>query len=105
MYDHIGLKVKDLDTAVRFYEAAWVRSDTSSVRARRPTRGSGPGMNPGCGSTVRKAAPVPVCTWRFGRRIARPWIGSTVTVWLPAARTTASPGCDPTTARRTTRRS
>jgi len=43
MYDHIGLKVGNLDAAVRFYTADWRRSAMSCVRATIAAPASGEG--------------------------------------------------------------
>lgn len=60
MYDHIGLKVKDLDASVRFYTAAL--AELGLVLATRDASGAGLGPEgaPGLWLSVDKARHTPV---------------------------------------------
>ena len=65
MYDHIGLKVGNLDASVRFYAAAL--APLGYVLCSRDDSGAGRGPRAGrrCGSIRTRGPPAPAAILRF----------------------------------------
>jgi catechol 2,3-dioxygenase-like lactoylglutathione lyase family enzyme len=90
MYDHIGLKVSDLDASVRFYSAAL--APLGYVLCSRDASGAGFGP---------KGEPA---LWLYLHKSAA-GAGAHIAFRAPAAATTAPPARGPITARATSQRS
>jgi catechol 2,3-dioxygenase-like lactoylglutathione lyase family enzyme len=99
MYDHIGLKVKDLDAAVRFYSAALAPLGHVLCTEGDSYAGLGPKGEPALWLYVAKDAKGPGV-----HAIRPPSSASTGKASRPAAEITASPDCASTTAPTTTPR-
>ena len=65
MYDHIGLKVKDLDASVRFYKGALEPLGYVLCSRDEAGAGFGPPNAPALWLySARTARPARACTWR-----------------------------------------
>ena len=94
MYDHIGLKVRDLEASVRFYTAALAPLGLRAVlAATRRARASARRTRRRSGCTSTRARRDRACTWRCARADRKPpSIASTRRASKPAGATTAAPG-------------
>ena len=72
MYDHIGLKVKDLEASVRFYTAALAALGYELCSHDAAGASFGPARRRRSGSPSPRARPVPACTWRSAPPTTRP---------------------------------
>src|SRR5207253_2452384 len=105
MYDHIGLKVNDIGTSVRFYEAALKPLGHEVGSRDESSAGLGPAGAPALWLTLDKGSAGAARMSRFVHPIAQRWIDSIARGLKAADATTARQGCARTTARPTTRRS
>ncbi|MEH2472988.1 hypothetical protein V1281_005822 [Nitrobacteraceae bacterium AZCC 2161] len=105
MYDHIGLKVSDLDASIRFYTAAL--APLGHVLCSRDESGAGFGRwtHRHFGSTAAKTAIAPAYILRSVPRITPRSRHFMPAVSKRAATTMARPDCGPTIARLTMPRS
>ena len=92
MYDHIGLKVKDLEASVRFYRAALAALGHELCSQRRGGRELRPGGRAGALALSPRAPPGPACTSRSARPTAPPSTASTSDGLKAGGRDNGRPG-------------
>ena len=102
MYDHIGLRITDLDASVRFYEAAL--GALGHVLSSRDAHGAGFGPKDLPALWLHLVARMTaVCMSHSVPALAQRWTNSMRRVSTPAAGTMALPACEQTTGRNTMR--
>jgi catechol 2,3-dioxygenase-like lactoylglutathione lyase family enzyme len=99
MYDHIGLKVKNLDASVRFYTAALAPLGYVLCSHDASGAGFGPKGEPALWLYPHQELRAPAPTSRSAPPITRRSGNSTAQAQQPVAATTAQPARGPITAR------
>ena len=92
MYDHVGLKVKDVEKSVRFYKEALGALGHVLGSQDESGAGFGPEERRLSGFTPSRARPGRACMWPSVPPIALPSTASTSRASRPAAATMAEPG-------------